>query len=366
MDSYDVDLIERIYTASVIPEQWAGVIDRLSNRMAGRGGSLFILADGQLSWAAPPATHSVMEEYVAGGWDKKNPRLSALLARAHPGFIQDRDIAGKEYDSLPIVTEFLRPRDILFTAATVIKGARDDLAVFSIDRGRAGGYFTPGDIAFLDRVRPHLARAVALSGRLKMQQAATATAALAMIGIPAAVLRKNHTLYAANALFQDLIGEVFIASAFGRLSLSDPRADRWLKQALADNGRAATTVRSIPINSFAGVIGVLHAIPACHHARDILGEGGTFLVLAQPKDNSVVDPEWLRWLYDLSPTEAEVAAHLSRGLTVDNIARVRGTSVSSVRTHVKSLLRKTGLTRQTDFIRSVSSLAAISPAILGN
>jgi len=364
MDSRDIDLIERIYTAGLIPEGWAGVIDSLSSRMNGRGGSLFILSDGELSWDAPPATRTIMEDYVAGGWDKKNPRLAGLLGRAHPGFIQDSDVAGENYESLPIVREFLRPRDIFSTAATVIKGARDDIAVFSVDRGKAGGHFTCEDIAWLDGIRPHLARSVALSSRLKMQQAATATAALAMVGIPAAILRKNHTVQAVNALFDDLADDVFVSSAFGRISLRDPRANRSLMQALADNRRASAVVRSIPISNGHGIAGVLHAIPACYHARDILGEGGTLLVLAQPRDNSVIDPEWLRWLYDLSPAEANVATHLARGLSVETIATARHSSVASVRTHVKSLLRKTGLTRQVDFVRSATSLAAISPSIL--
>ncbi|SER46588.1 DNA-binding transcriptional regulator, CsgD family [Rhizobium sp. NFR03] len=364
MDSDDADLIGRIYTASLVPEKWVAVIDSLSNRLRGRGGSLFTLSDGELSWDAPAAIRAIMEDYVAGGWDKKNPRLAGLLARAHPGFLQDSDVAEGDYERLPIVTEFLRPRDIFHTAATVIKGAHEDLAVFSVDRGQASGNFTPGDLGWLDGIRPHLARAVALTSRLKMRQAATATAALAMVGIPAAILRRNHTVLSANALFEDLAGTVFIASAFGRLALTDVRANRSLKQALADNRQASSTVRSIPIGNGAGIVGVLHAIPACYHARDILGEGGTLLVLAQPKDSSVIDPEWLHWLYDLSPTEADVATRLARGVTVEGIAAARGTSIASVRTHVKSLLRKTGLTRQSDFIRSVTSLAAIAPAML--
>ncbi|MEA3533235.1 hypothetical protein [Rhizobium sp. CC-YZS058] len=363
MLEHDADLVNRIYTAALIPDEWSGVIDRFSDHMNARGGSLFILADGELFWDAPFATREIMEEYTAGGWNKRNPRLEDLIRRAHPGFIQDSDVYAGDYDSLPIVTDFLRPRNIFYTAATVINGAREDLAVFSVDRGQMAGSFTPHEIAWLDYYRPHLARSIALSSRLKMKQASTATAALGMVGIPAAVIARNHSVVATNGLFDRLSGSVFLPSAFGGVVLADPRANRFLKEALSPVARTSPKVRSIPLSGADGIVGVLHAIPACFHARDILGDGGTLLALAQPKESAVIEPEWLRWLYDLSPVEAHVAVLLAKGDTVEDIAIRRRTSISSVRSHVKSLLRKTGLNRQVDFVRSVASIAAIRPAI---
>ncbi|SEM10428.1 helix-turn-helix transcriptional regulator [Xaviernesmea oryzae] len=359
-----IDILEHIYTAALIPEEWNGVIDRFSAHLNARGGSLFILVDGELYWEAPSATKKIMEDYIAGGWDKNNPRLDGLLARAHPGFVRDSDVCHGDHESLPIVTEFLRPRDIAYTTATVIKGTHDDLAVFSVDRGRAAGSFTQEDIGWLDALRPHLARSIALSSRLRLKQAATATATLSMVGIPAAVIGRNRSVKATNDLFDKLCGTLFLPSAYGGLSLSDPRANLALKEALSPIARSGTKVRSIPLRNADGIVGVLHAVPAYFHARDILGDGGTLIALAQPKDAALIEPEWLRWLYDLSPVEATVAALLARGFTAGDIAVERRTSISSVRSHVKSLLRKTGLTRQTDFVRSIASLAAIEPLTL--
>ena len=56
------DIVSQIYAAGLLPELWPSVIDSLSDQVKGRGGSLFILTDGQLTWDAPQATKTIMEE----------------------------------------------------------------------------------------------------------------------------------------------------------------------------------------------------------------------------------------------------------------------------------------------------------------
>ncbi len=359
MNAYDAELIELIYTAGLIPEMWPDVIDRMSRRLNAVGGSIFTLSGGNLAWDAPAKTKRIMEAYIAGGWADRNPRLDGLLSRAHPGFLHDSDVSPPDYESLPIVTEFLRPHGIYYTAATVISGAQGDLAVFSVDRGDAAGRFRSNELVWLDSLRPHLARSVALTTRLRMRQASMATSALELVGIPAAIVRRRGGVVATNTPFDAMVGSVFVSGAFGSLTLLDRRADKVLREALSTENARHPVVRSIPITGTSGAVGVLHVIPACRQASDILGPDGTLLVVAQPRENAPATAECLKWLYDLTPTEAIVASRLSEGLSVDEIAARTSTSVNTVRTHVRGILRKTGFSRQTDFLISISSLTAL-------
>lgn len=364
MDADDTDLIEIIYTAGLLPELWPEVIGKLAERVGAHGGSLFSLSEGQLAWEAPASTRRIMEAYVEGGWDRNNPRLEGLLKAKPLGFMRDQDMSAGNYDELPIVRDFLRPHNIYGTAATVIPGVRGDLAVFSVDRGREPGPFTSVEIARLDGFRPHLARSIALTSRMRMREATTAAAALQMVGIPAAVVRRQQGVVATNGLFDALVGRVFLATAHGHLALSDRAADALLQQALRRQERINPPVRSIPVTGQEGAIGVLHVIPACRQALDILGPDANLLVFAQPHEGAPVDPDWLRWLYDLSPTEALVASHLTAGLTLEEIAQQRNTSRDTTRTQLKAILRKTGFSRQTDLVRSLGGLSTLSPQIL--
>ncbi len=364
MDADDTDLIEIIYTAGLVPELWPKVIEKLAQRVGAHGGSLFSLSEGQLAWEAPASTRPIMEAYVEGGWDRNNPRLESLLNAKPLGFMRDQDVIVGNYDELPIVRDFLRPHNIYGTAATVIPGVRGDIAVLSVDRGREPGPYTSVEIERLDGFRPHLARAIALTSRMRMREARTAAAALQMVGIPAAVVRRQHGVVATNALFDALVGPVFLATGHGHLALSDRAADALLQQTLRRQERMNPTVRSIPVTGQEGAIGVLHVIPACRQALDILGPDANLLVFAQPHEGAPVNPDWLRWLYDLSPTEALVAAHLTAGLTLEEIAQQRNTSRDTIRTQLKAILRKTGFSRQTDLVRSLGGLNTLSPQLL--
>jgi DNA-binding CsgD family transcriptional regulator len=62
----------------------------------------------------------------------------------------------------------------------------------------------------------------------------------------------------------------------------------------------------------------------------------------------------LRDEYDLTPTETRVALHLADGGTVATCARAMGLAESTVRTHLKSVFAKTGISRQAQLPRLLS------------
>ena len=56
-------------------------------------------------------------------------------------------------------------------------------------------------------------------------------------------------------------------------------------------------------------------------------------------------------LFDLTPTQARVAAGLAQGRTVDELATASGTQVSTVRTHLAAVLQRVGASRGDDLVR---------------
>jgi DNA-binding NarL/FixJ family response regulator len=70
----------------------------------------------------------------------------------------------------------------------------------------------------------------------------------------------------------------------------------------------------------------------------------------------MLDPAILTGAFDLTPSEAMLAADLLCGLTVVQVATKRGRSVATVRTHLASVLAKTDTTGQSDLVRLLSRL----------
>jgi DNA-binding CsgD family transcriptional regulator len=68
--------------------------------------------------------------------------------------------------------------------------------------------------------------------------------------------------------------------------------------------------------------------------------------------------ELVQSLFDLTPTEARVARSLASGKTVEDIASDGGVSLSTVRTHVRGVLAKTGCGRQVEVVALLTGIAA--------
>ena len=75
-----------------------------------------------------------------------------------------------------------------------------------------------------------------------------------------------------------------------------------------------------------------------------------------------VDTRQVARLYGLTPTESRVAALLTEGYAVGEIAASTGRKESTVRWHVRNLHSKLGVHRQADLVRLVLSTAAAAPA----
>jgi LuxR family maltose regulon positive regulatory protein len=61
----------------------------------------------------------------------------------------------------------------------------------------------------------------------------------------------------------------------------------------------------------------------------------------------------------LTPKEAEVLAHLAELLTTEEIAATMYVSVNTVRSHVRSILRKLGASRRNEAVRLAWELRLI-------
>lgn len=87
--------------------------------------------------------------------------------------------------------------------------------------------------------------------------------------------------------------------------------------------------------------------------------GGIAFILAIVPLNQPGPPfrALVQQLYDFTPTEARVAGNLPVGCSVAQIAAKNGTALEAVRSQIKSILAKTGTSRQSEFIACFSSFA---------
>lgn len=92
-------------------------------------------------------------------------------------------------------------------------------------------------------------------------------------------------------------------------------------------------------------------------ARDIFVRCAGVLMLTPVTLPNGPPIELVMSLFDLTPAEARVARSLTAGETVDDIATRGGVARSTVRTHLRGVLEKTGCARQAEVVALLSRVA---------
>lgn len=356
-------IIDEIYEAAAMPERWPSVLHRLGSLLGAKGGLLFSTSTEGVRWLGSDGVAEIMADFLAAGWMAHNDRIPILIQRAHPGFLTDTDCYTEEQIAAhPMYTEFLWPRGIFAAAATLIRGAGEDGLVLSIE-GYPSHQAARASVAMLDTLRPHLARAAMLASQFRLQRWRAALDGLHAVGVAAAVVSVRGQLNAANALFDAAIGAGVVDLPSG-MRLADEAADQLFRDTLDRIRLGMADGRSIPLRPTGGAPAqVLHILPLMGDARDLFSEGLVIVVLSTAGGPSLLGHDLLQGLFDLTPAEARVARALAEGKSLGAIAASSGVSPHTVRTQMRAIFAKTGVSRQVDLVSMMSMLAVPGPAM---
>lgn len=146
-----------------------------------------------------------------------------------------------------------------------------------------------------------------------------------------------------------------------RLPEDNTRLQRLLAAALPTLGKAASG-GSMIVRRPAGKSGlVLHVSPAnTVHFRIGSWAVAALALIVEPGSLPGFDPYLVRAVFGLTPTEGRVAVMLAEGRTVRAIASALRCKENTVRYHIKQTHQKMGISRRTELVRLVMSLAGCS------
>ncbi|MGY4622579.1 helix-turn-helix transcriptional regulator [Bradyrhizobium sp. USDA 4486] len=350
-------LIDEIYEAAVVPDRWIAVLDRLAHLAEAEGTLLFAAAPGEPRWLSSERIRSRIEAWVEGPFYQNNPRGQRLVPLKEPRFLTDLDaFTIEELDREPFYTSFLRPNGLGWCVGTAIHSPAGDTLVFSIEKAHVKGPVPRAIAEKLDPLRPHLARAAVLSARFGLERARITVGGLELIGLPAAILAQGGRVVAANEALLAYGSEIKIGAG-ERLAFTNPRAHAVFANACANRPLASGV--SIPVTQGAKRTAfVAHVLPLRGKGRDIFSSAELLLYITPIIPQVGPPPEILQALFDLTPAEARVAAHLAEGRSVQAIADRLSIQPNTVRVQLKSVFSKTGTSRQAELV----SLLRMPPA----
>lgn len=346
-------LVDRIYEAALFPDNWRGVLHDIDVLVTGAGTTVMTWrADAWVGWRDSPAIEGHRELFTGSAAATESRTTAKLLAANRAGFVADHEVMEEqEYLDDSVMTQFGSVIGLHRSAATAISIPGGDSAIVHVWRAAGQPKFGPDSLALLDTLRPHLARAAMLSARLRLEQMRAQVQALEALGIPGGVLDTSGRLVAANNLLQAMSTH-FVWLAGDHLALKDKNASAILREEFA----RASSNRQHPGRSFVARGGsvedeaiIIHLVPLRGYGRELFDGAWRLLAVNRP-GAAAPDTSLLQGLFDLTAGEARIAAGLLDGLSVAELSRRDGVSVLTVRTQVRSVLNKSGVTRQSEFI----------------
>lgn len=322
-----------------------------------RMGDVHLFSDG----VAEPYRRQYREHWIG-----RDPWYRGMGASAEPSsFVGDRLVPVEEIERSAFYERWMAPQKLPASGVCVGYGRALETALeIRLFHNCPNVICLRRDQALLTRLLPHMGRALANSWEVaslrKRLQAMQALIDRLPIGV--ALVRRDRRVVEANQL---------AGSAAARAAGLNLDRGRVRFVDAGDNGRLADLLDRLADETLAGAYGALdlgrHPGPGRLSlivqrlaAAPIDGEPVFAVYVCEMEKRLRVSARALRRLYGFSRVQAEVAAHLVTGKTLQEIADERGLQRSTIRSHVDGLFARTGTRRQSELVHFLLS----SPAVM--
>lgn len=364
MPQWAGDVIEQLYEAAVIPELWPAVCERISSGIGAFSTAIICIAPSKTArWVSSPAIGEHMEKYARSDLPSRNVRPARALSSEPGAFMRDIDLlSADELASDPMRVELLDPIGLGWEMGNAIAEPSGTVLVTSMLRRSADGPFSNAAAEQMNALKPDLARAAFLATRLALRQAEGIAQTLSAVGLAAAVLTSSGRVLSMNADMASLAPQLRVGGQ-DKLVIKDNAANGLLQAALLGLEKSkAPTVQSIPVAAEPeSPVLVLQLVPVRRDARDIFGPDTAILLATAVGEIGPPDTRVICGLFDLTPAEGRIARRIVGGESAGNVASSLGISHETVRTHLKSIYRKTGVNRQSQLVSLLSGIPGRSP-----
>jgi DNA-binding CsgD family transcriptional regulator len=358
------DLLDLLYLAAAEPSAWPEFLISLA-RLFEAHAAVFLsqeAGDTRYTVGASTGISSKTIRRYDEYYSVVDPWYLALQnAENKPVVYRGSDVCPlPQFRRSEFYSDFYKQSSFLYQAG-MLHGNQDQSVGVSLHRTHAQQDFSDEDMRLLERLFPHVRRALAVHRKVVDLNDSLAQVAGAVDALDVALIGLGHQrrIRFRNASAEALLraGDALVERN-GRLVLRDSHAQVGLDRLLAAAAtRSLSTLAGGSLNvSRAGRCLLLTVLPANCYAAIGAGPMTALLLIidpqAWPKSRSLI----LSQLFGLTPAENRVVMLLLEGLDPNAIAARTRTTPGTVRFQLKAVYRKLGVTRQSQLVRLVSRI----------
>ncbi len=371
-DSRMTELVGHVYNAALDQGLWTDLAPKIAAAFGSPSASLNIQNHraGTVNRLAQTANYepALIEAhrahyYKCDVWVAGARRLGMTKVLSSNDLVPDEAFERTEF-----YQDFIRKLGVFYVVGTVFPVAEGELGVLGIHRPRLLGNYDDADKGRLSRFLPHLQHALLIARRLSTAavERHAAVEGLDRVGLAVAVVEPDGAVIYANSEAERLLrdGDA-IKTVGGRLAVNTRdaavRLNAMVRTAagVAAAGEAAgRTSLAIPRGERLPLTVLVAPFCLPRHAIGIHASAAVLFI--RDPETPTLSTIALQELFGLTAAEAAIAAVLADGKSAEEIAGSNRISLHTVRTHLKSILGKTGTARQAELVvllhRSVAGL----------
>lgn len=347
-------LIEQFYLAAEGEQSWESVAEQLASSFDAHQTILYryaniTTASGEVTMMGlDPALQSLYLDVI-----DEDPWLQSLLNISGPIIRCSEDIVdARSLHKSAFYHELCIPADVEHMINGVVSTTSGVITGLAAQRSKRVGTFTRIDEAQIAHLLPHFQRAVRLERLLLQSRAETSLLreVLDQHNLANFVVDRQGRILLANRRAESLLRESDgLIGVSGRLTAASASDQARLSAALyALQSQMSSLTKKTPMDLAIRRSGSqLPIFVALYPLSSQQDRSENILVFALDPAN----PPPLRWtgitsLYDLTRSEVRLAQCLVRGSSVAESADELGVAVSTLRSQLKSMFRKTGVRSQ--------------------
>ena len=363
-----LDLVGLIYDAVLKPELWNDVMERATGFVGGMGASIFRhdvirrIGNSYYSFGIDPHFEQpYFKKYI-----HYNPLLPAMVM-IDVGRISSNSeqLVPSEFFETRFYKEWAKPQGLIDNVFCNLERSATSAAGFVVFRHERDGLVDAKTFELFGAIVPHLRRAVLIGNVIehKTTEAQGFSDLLDRIRAGVFVVDASGNISYSNRAGNEIVraGD-YLRSAGGKLSARQSEANQLLQEAFraAGDGDAAISNKSVamPLLAADGTRYLANLLPLKRRRATGIDAKATAAVFVQKAEIELPNqPEVIASAYKLTKTELQVLLALVQLGGGPEIAEALGVGSGTVKTHLRSLFRKTGTKHQTDLVRLVAGFS---------